>query len=150
MEIRSATAEDADRVCDHRERMFLEAGRDAAAVARMRAPFREWLLRQLERGTYRGFIAESAGRLAGSVGALEIDWAPHPMHPQQSRRGYILNMFVEPAFRRRGCARLLAAAAENDLRARGIEYAALHATDAGRPLYEALGWRATNEMSRRL
>ena len=33
---------------------------------------------------------------------------------------------------------------------RGLTYAVLHATEAGRPLYEQLGWEPTAEMARRL
>ena len=32
-------------------------------------------------------------------------------------------------------------------RRRGIAYMVLHAAEAGRPLYEQLGWTATNEMA---
>jgi predicted acetyltransferase len=40
--------------------------------------------------------------------------------------------------------------AEMELRERGIPYAVLHASVAGRPLYEKLGWASTNEMSKAL
>ena len=81
---------------------------------------------------------------------MEIDWPPHPFHPGEGRRGYVLNVFVEPAHRRRGVARAMMAAAEAELVRRGLSYAVLHATEAGRPLYEARGWEATAEMAKRL
>jgi hypothetical protein len=42
------------------------------------------------------------------------------------------------------------AAAEDEFRRRDLQYVVLHASDAGRPLYEQMGWGATNEMSKRL
>jgi hypothetical protein len=41
-------------------------------------------------------------------------------------------------------------AAEEEFRRREIQYLVLHASDAGKPLYQAMGWGATNEMSKRL
>ena len=42
-----------------------------------------------------------------SAGFFELDWPPHPLDPQAEHRGYLLNFWVEPAYRRRGLARLL-------------------------------------------
>ena len=40
--------------------------------------------------------------------------------------------------------------AEDDLKRRGISYAALHATSQGEVVYEKAGWSATNEMGKPL
>lgn len=148
-QIRTVGRSDLELVCRHREEMFLAAGRAPDVVAKMREPFREWLRRQMERGLYFGCVAEREGRIAGGVGLIELDWPPHPFHPEQARRGYVLNVFVEPEFRGAGCARALMDATEAEMRRRGIAYASLHATDAGRPLYEGMGWVGTNEMAKR-
>ncbi|WP_309340642.1 GNAT family N-acetyltransferase [Stenotrophomonas sp.] len=79
-----------------------------------------------------------------------IDWPPHPAHPQQDRRGYVLNVYVEPPYRRRGIARRLMALADAAFAERGVDYAVLHATAQGQPLYADLGWAATSEMARTL
>ncbi|MEJ6022321.1 GNAT family N-acetyltransferase [Ramlibacter sp. PS4R-6] len=149
-QLRALRTSDLELVCRHREQLFLEAGRAPALVAQMRAPFREWLQRHFAAGTYVGWIAERDGRAAGGAGFIELDWPPHTFHPDQARRGYVLNVFVEPEFRGAGCAKALMRAVESEMRARGIDYCTLHATDAGRPLYDALGWNATNEMAKRL
>lgn len=148
--LRLVDESDIDVIGSHRERVFLEAGRAPALVEQMRAPFRAWLQRQLEWGLYIGWFAERDGRVAGGVGVMEIDWPPHTHHPGQARRGYVLNVFVEHEFRGRGCATVLMLAAEAEMRQRGIEYATLHSTDSGRPLYDAMGWSATNEMAKRV
>lgn len=149
-QLRRVTPADIDLICFHREAMFLEVGRPAAVVERMREPGREWLARRLATGDYFGFIAESGGAAIGGVGLLELDWPPHFFHPLQARRGYVLNVYVDPAFRGRGCARALMVAAEEEFRRRELDYVVLHASDAGRPLYDAMGWTPTNEMSKRL
>ena len=145
--IRPVASHDVEAICSHRERMFAEAGRDAARIAEMRGPFREWVAPRIASGHYFGFVAESGREIVGGVGLLELDWAPHPLHPRQSRRGYVLNVFVEPAHRGAGCARALMRAAQDEFKRRGIAFLALHATAAGRPLYEAMGWSPGNEMT---
>lgn len=80
--------------------MFLDAGGTAAALDEMTNGFLAWLLPRLSDNSYRGFIAETDtdGPIAG-VGVMEIDWPPHPSHPVSARRGYILNLYVQPKHR---------------------------------------------------
>ena len=69
-------------------------------------------------------------------------------NPSLGQRGYVLNVFVEPAYRRRGLASALMKLAEVEFARRGVSFAVLHATQAGKPVYEALGWAATTEMAK--
>ena len=78
---------------------------------------------------------------------MVIDWSPHPSHPTQDRRGYILNVFVEPAHRRAGLGTRLMNVATDEARRRDIVFMVLHATELGRPVYERLGWKPTTEMA---
>jgi ribosomal protein S18 acetylase RimI-like enzyme len=147
-----ATA-DLDLVCRHREALFrasMRPDRSDAALAEMTAAFRPWLAPRLADGTYFGTIVEDAGLPVAGIGLMAIDWPPHPSHPSQDRRGYVLNLYVEPSHRRRGLGKRLMALAEAEFRRRGIAYAVLHATEMGRPLYEEAGWVATSEMARAL
>jgi predicted acetyltransferase len=79
-----------------------------------------------------------------------IDWPPHPSHPQEDKRGYVLNVFVEPSHRKRGLAKMLMSLGEAELARRGASFAILHATRMGRSIYEAIGWAQTSEMSKLL
>jgi GNAT superfamily N-acetyltransferase len=58
----------------------------------------------------------------------------------------IVNVYTEPAWRRHGLARGLMVAMLDWLRQEGYGTVSLHASDFGRPLYESLGFRSTNEM----
>jgi GNAT superfamily N-acetyltransferase len=55
-------------------------------------------------------------------------------------------MYVVPAARRRGIARALMNEVLEYCRAQGFRSVYVHASDAGRPLYESLGFIPTNEM----
>ena len=58
----------------------------------------------------------------------------------------VLNLYVERDQRRRGVARELMKAMIVWCRDNGFSSVGLHASDEGRPLYEQLGFKATNEM----
>lgn len=148
--LRVVSSADLDLVCHHREAMFRDSGREDAVLDAMAAPFRAWLAPRLVDGRYFGFIAEVQGEPVGGVGMMEIEWPPHPLHPTEDRRGYVLNVFVEPLHRKQGIARALMTAAEDEFRRRGISYAILHATAKGMPLYEQGGWLRTSEMAKLL
>ncbi len=140
--IRSVGPDDLELICRHREEMFRDAGSDEQLLPVMTQNFRPWLEPRLADGSYFGFIASCAGEPAGGVGLMLIDWPPHPLHPANDQRGYVLNLFVESAHRRKGLARRLMQLAEDELTRRGASLLILHATEKGRPLYSQLGWVA--------
>jgi GNAT superfamily N-acetyltransferase len=97
-------------------------------------------------GVYLGWVVEDEGRVAASAGLLLIDWPPHPFHPTSDRRAYVLNVFVETEFRGRGLAHALLERCVAEARERGVGVVTLHASDAGRPIYEQMGFEPTSEM----
>lgn len=145
--IRPVCPADLTLICRHRDAMFREAGWDMIAISAMAVPFREWLAPRLSDGRYFGFMVEEDGRTIAGIGLLELTWPPHPSHPQDDRRGYVLNLYVEPAYRKNGVARRLMLESQAELTRRGLSYAILHATANGRKLYEKLGWASTSEMA---
>jgi GNAT superfamily N-acetyltransferase len=150
---RGLTAGDIDLVCRHREEMFRASnapGRTEDVLRTMTLHFRQWLAPRLADGSYFGFILEHDGDPVAGIGLMLIDWPPHPSHPSEDKRGYVLNMFVEPDYRRRGLGKLLMDAGEAELTGRGASFCILHATRMGMPLYERLGWSRTSEMSKSL
>lgn len=148
--LRRLAADDLDMICRHRHAMFLEAGGDATQLQTMSEHFRPWLRPRLDDGRYYGFALLDAGQPIAAIGLMSLDWPPHPAHPKDEARGYVLNVYVEPSHRRRGLASALMKLAETEFTQRGLSFAVLHATDVGRPVYEALGWGATAEMAKRI
>jgi len=130
--------------------MFAENGVAAETLDFMGGPFAAWLGPRIEDGSYFGFVAEDDGAVVAGIGLRLTDWPPSPLHPTREVRGYILNVYVEPAFRGRGLARELMQRAEEEFRRRGVTYVTLHASAMGRPVYEKLGWAATTEMAKAL
>jgi GNAT superfamily N-acetyltransferase len=148
IEFRAVVAGDHAVICDHRRRMFAEDGLDTATLDELAEPFAKWLRERLDDGRYFGFLAVEDGVVVAGIGLFVLDWPPHFLHPGHSERGYILNVFVEPAYRGRGLAMELMRRAEEEFRRRGIVFQVLHASKLGRPVYEKLGWGVMPEMGK--
>lgn len=148
MDIRALDVGDLELVCRHREEMFRDAGRCEDVLLPMTEHFRIWVKPRLLDGSYFGYAMVDGGATVAGVGLMLIDWPPHPSHPTQDKRGYVLNLFVEPAYRKRGLARELMRLAQAEFARRGVGYAILHATAKGRPLYQDEGWASTTEMAK--
>ena len=146
--IRPALLDEAPLIVAHRRAMFAEIRQlPAEQLDAMEAAFGPWLAEQLKRGDYRGwFGAITSGQVVAGAGVWLMDWPPHMMHAEP-RRANILNVYVQPNYRRRGLARALTETALDWCRQQGVRMVILHTSDAGRPIYEALGFRSTNEMS---
>jgi GNAT superfamily N-acetyltransferase len=153
--LRPITPDDAVIVARHRTAMFVEMGSLAASDAdAMVDATAEYLRPAIARGEYYGWLALAAGQegvetVAGGAGVQLRPQLPRPKPGGgllTGRQGIILNVYVDPAFRRRGLARRLVAAAIDWARAQQLAGLVLHASDAGRPLYEQLGFVSTNEM----
>jgi GNAT superfamily N-acetyltransferase len=83
--------------------------------------------------------------VVAGAGMWLMDFPPHWMDAEP-RRAYLLNFYVESAFRGQGLAYELLKTAVEDARRRGIKVVSLHASKFGKPLYERNGFEPTNEM----
>ncbi|MGA8090283.1 MAG: GNAT family N-acetyltransferase [Terracidiphilus sp.] len=147
LDTRKATIDDAGLITRHRKAMFADADSAPPAVLEeMGRNFEPWVLRMLASGKYAGFIIGDGNRDIASAGLLVLDWAPHFLDPAGEQRGYVLNVFVEPEYRRRGLAQALMSECMDEARRRGIRVVALHASKKGQPVYEKLGFTSSNEM----
>ena len=147
METRSTTPADAPLVTAHRRAMFAAMGRPQESILdAMSRNFEPWVERMISAGKYTGWITKEDGRPVASAGILVLDWPPHPLDPAGVERGYLLNVFVEPDYRKRGLAHALVDLCLAEAHKRGLRVVALHSSDAARPIYETFGFRSTSEM----
>jgi GNAT superfamily N-acetyltransferase len=144
--LRPATAADLGTLVHHRRRMWEDMGTLAAgAPDPSEAAYRAWLAPRLSSGEVVGWVADAGGSPVASGLLWFQQWHPRPTVP----RGvipYLLSVFVEPPARGQGLARAIAQQAIARTRAAGHPRLALHASEAGRPVYDSLGFRASPEM----
>jgi GNAT superfamily N-acetyltransferase len=146
MMIRTAILDDLEVIVHHRQSMFRDMGyHDEMAVSAMAEAFRPWLRRKMDLNEYLAWVAVEDEQIAAGIGLWLMDWPPHMIGPG-APRGYILNVYTEPAYRRRGMARSLMQVALEWCSAHNVQTVILHTSPAGRALYESLGFRSSNEM----
>ena len=145
--LRRASAADLDILVEHRRAMFRDMGySDEAALTSMASRFRPWLLEHLNGGDYLAWLASAPdGLIAAGTGLWLMDWPPH-MIGRGARRGNILNVYTHANFRRQGLARQLMTTVLAWCQENGVDTIILHASPSGRAMYEALGFKQTNEM----
>jgi len=139
--------EDLDLLVKHRVGMWKEIRPELKEKAvEMEQLTREWIKKQLTEGRLVGFIVKTpSGQVAGSGCIWLREDAPRP-HNTRLASPYLLSMFTEEGFRRKGVARLIVQHAIDWTKEHGYVTISLHASVAGIPLYESLGFKQTTEM----
>lgn len=126
--------------------MFSDMGHnDAEVLATIRSLTRDYLVQAMPSSAYVAWLAFEDEKVVGGVGLVVNPWPGSP-GSTLAKRAWVLNMYVVPAARRRGIARALMNEVLGYCREQGFRSVNLHASDAGRPLYESLGFVPTNEM----
>lgn len=145
--VRKADVGDLKHILHHRRAMFEEMGfRDNAVLDRVVDLSREYFSDALRTGTYRAWLAEELnGQVVGGGGIVIADWPGYPGE-NHAQRAWILNMYTEPGARRCRVAKRLLEVMIEWCRTKGLSAVSLHASSAGRPLYERVGFQQTNEM----
>jgi GNAT superfamily N-acetyltransferase len=148
--IRPTRQDELPIVLYHRRQMFIEMGdNDVRALDEMERASQTIFGDALRDGTYRGWFAEADGNVVAGGGVLLVRFQPSPREPRATRP-FIINVYTERAFRRRGLARRIMQEMVAWCRSQGYAGVSLHATDEGRPLYASMGFLPTNEMRLRL
>lgn len=158
--LREATPADIPTLVLHRRRMFEDmdavrgtpGGRpDPARLDEMDRAYAQQLQAQLP-GSIRAWVIEAGGGIVvpfGDGALFFLEWLPRP-NDLTGQLAYLHSVYTEPAYRRRGLARRIVQKALEVCRAQGLKHMTLHASQAGRPLYESMGFQLSNEMRLRL
>jgi ribosomal protein S18 acetylase RimI-like enzyme len=147
--IRCATLADIDVLCSFRTRMFVEMGwSDRHRIDELEVAYAEYLREMMTPGQAAGWIVETTASDPQPVGGACLVWkrVPPSLRNADGREAYLLGVFVDEAWRRRGIARALVSAAVEQARQQGASVVTLHASDEGRLLYETMGFVDSHEM----
>ncbi len=151
--IRRCDLNDAAVIARHRVEMFRDMGDVPTDVLaeRLLDESTRALAAEIERGAYFGWFAVTdAGEVIAGVGAHVKPQLPRISHSgtrvSSSVVPLVVNVYTEPAWRKRGIASALMSSLMQWTQENGFDRVVLHASDAGRPLYASMGFLPTNEM----
>lgn len=89
-------------------------------------------------------IALKSGKVVACASMSYIEMMPTFSHPT-GNRAHLMNVYTNADYRRRGVARKLVQMLIDEAKGKGVTEISLDATDLGRPLYENLGFCASDE-----
>ena len=139
--IRRATPDDIDTLVELRLKMQREivAGEMEVDWTAVQEACRQYFAVTLPTEQFVVFVAQAEGRIIATSGLSFVSRPPSGTSYSQSE-GYVTNMYAVPAWRGRGVATALLNATMEHAKHQGARLVYLHTSDAGRPVYEKLGF----------
>ena len=156
--IHEATVADIDLLVTHHVAMFKEIAAvqalnyDDEAYHLMAVTYAEKLREQLPDGTCTAWIVFSGTNHdipSASAGVTVVNGVPTPFDPSSYRAALLHSVYTESQWRRQGLAGMLVKRAVEFTEQCGINRIDLAASDAGRQLYERMGFTLLPSMMRR-
>jgi GNAT superfamily N-acetyltransferase len=154
--IRLAAVADIAAIAHHRAQMFADMGTMPESLrTALVASTTRYLETALPSGEYVGWLATPTADPSQVIAGAGLQHrrilprvveTPAGLDVMDGREAIVINVYTAPAWRRRGVARAIMSRLIDDVRAMPVQRLVLHASAEGRPLYEALGFAATNEM----
>ena len=138
MTIRRATPDDAYTMARMRQAMAEEMQADLGRDPTFRERAYVYWFEMLTGGALIGWLLELDGQPIGMASLLLHHHPPRPFG--ERRRGYVTGVYVVPAQRRKGYGRELMETIMAYGLEQGLQRLELRSSDAGRPLYAALGF----------
>jgi GNAT superfamily N-acetyltransferase len=109
--------------------------------------YRRWMLREMRAHRFLAYLAVSPSGEIGGSGAVWLQpIQPRPGPVVRTRVPYLLSMFTDPSVRGQQIASRLVIEMVRWAERRGYRRVVLHASTAGRPVYEKLGFVSASEM----
>jgi GNAT superfamily N-acetyltransferase len=147
IQIRRGTPADISVIRHHRLEMMSEMGiGDPSEYNAYGSEFELFAAQAMASSTFHSWLAEvPSGEVVAGGAIFLVPWPANPLDRKQ-QRAFLLNVFTEPGFRRQGIARTLVQMMVDWCRGQGFRSVFLHASEAGRPLYQSMGFQSTSEL----
>ena len=143
LEYRKATAVDVEQLIKTRIEVLLAANGlpDDTDMDEVEKQSRIYYERAIPDGTHTAVLVFDGEQFVGTGGISYYQVMP-TYHNPTGRKGYIMNMYTRPEYRRMGIAWHMLDLLVQDAGEKGVSIISLEATAAGRPLYEKYGFSA--------
>ena len=143
-----ATVEDINILVETRIEVLRAANRlsDTIDMSEVERESYNYYQKALCDGSHIAYLVFDGKRFVGAGGVSFFQVMPS-YHNPSGKKAYIMNMYTNPAYRRRGIAAKTLDMLVKDAKNKGIKFISLEATDMGKPLYEKYGFiKMNNEM----
>jgi GNAT superfamily N-acetyltransferase len=150
IQIRVATADDANTIASHRRLMFEELGHSPIKLDVMEPQFSTWVRNKLIIGEYVGWLVIDKYEIVRAGAGLWIrEWVINP-NDLSGKEGYVCNVYTQPAYRRHGYAKALMEVMLAWCQTQSVGGLFLRPSEEARGLYTALGFKDDNVLYKRL
>ena len=146
IEYRKATINDLAVLTETRIEVLRAANRlkDNVDMSEVRRQSEEYYIYALNNDTHVAYLVYDKEKIIGTGGISYFQVMP-TYHNPTGRKAYIMNMYTNPEYRRKGIALKTLDLLVEDAKAKGITAISLEATDMGKPLYEKYGFIKMND-----
>jgi GNAT superfamily N-acetyltransferase len=151
--LRQARLDDIPTLVSHHRRMFeeiLTARNEPFTVSQLESmdkAYAEKLQIQLANGICTAWIIEDKNRIIASGAVSLMTTVPVPADPS-CQAAYLHSIYTDKDYRRKGLAHRITETAVRYCKSQGIRRMQLNASDAGCPVYEAIGFRTADNAMR--
>lgn len=141
-----ATLDDLERLVESRILVLIAANKldDSVDMAEIKKQSYDYYKKTLSDGTHVAYLVFDRSIFVGAGGISFFQVMP-TYHNPTGNKAYIMNIYTNPDYRRRGIAYKILDFLVSASREKGISAIFLEATDMGRPLYEKYGFIAKND-----
>ncbi len=143
---KEATSTDIPEIVELKLAMFVESCHADKLAENAKEIILEDYLRLYVDNQAQHFVARKGNRILGCVGAFVKNDLPYRYYKYPAY-GFIGDVYTVPDSRNMGLSTKLNEMALIWLRRKGIATVKLLSSEAGRPIYEKLGFKSTDEMS---
>lgn len=145
--IRLATTDDLEQIADLRHKMFDNIGTTQFLVDDFLKQTRDYYSEQYRLSRCVHAVKEENGIIIGCAGGLirTDDFLRHSFKAHEY--GYVMDVYVEPEYRRRGIARSLVETILSWLSGKAIKTIKLDASKLSGTLYQGIGFKPSIEMA---
>ncbi len=143
---KKATIEDIDILIKSRIEVLRAANKltEAADMTEVEEQSYDYYMEALSNGTHTAYLVFDGNRFVGAGGVSYFRVMP-TYHNPSGNKAYIMNMYTNPIYRRKGIAYKTLKLLVEDAKERGVTAISLEATDMGKPLYEKFGFVKMND-----
>ncbi|MCI6468199.1 MAG: GNAT family N-acetyltransferase [Faecalicatena sp.] len=141
-----ATLEDVDILTTTRIEVLRAANKlsEATDMSEVEKQSYNYYQKALYEGNHTAYLVFDKERFVGAGGVSYFQVMP-TYHNPSGKKAYIMNMYTNPEYRRKGIGYKTLDMLVQDARSKGVTAISLEATEMGRPLYEKYGFIRMND-----